>query len=518
LREASSAAGPYHGGVNDSSLDPSGDPPADPAPAVTADPDPAAPVTDDAREPDGTLAAGAAVDPDAEPADDPDAGPWDPPDDTDAELADDTDRPRGVRRQNRAALAGTVALLVVLAIGGGILIGRGTTPAAGDAFTTSGPVGSAVPSTGSALPSDGARLGRADAKVTIDYWADFQCPYCAKFARDVIPQLESRIADGTVALVHRDFAFIGSESVDAAVAVRCAGQEGKYWPMHDAVYAAQAGENQGGFAPAKLAQIASSVGLDPTKFSACIASRAPLVDVLDDTAAGVRAGVVSTPTIDVNGNRFLGVSDVAKFLATIDAAAAGASPAPLPTAAPAADPWAGTVTNGREAGGPTAPVTVELWMDYQSKDSAAVAKTLEPELRTRIASGAIRVVQRDLALLGDESVVASSMVRCVARQGGPAWFVHDILSVSAEGAGSGIYTPDNLLRLASRLGLDVKALDTCLDDPTVAADAKAETAQGTALGLPAGPSVVIRAGDREVGRFSGALDTAKVLAAIDAAK
>jgi len=505
LREASSAARPYHGGVNDSSLDPSGDPPADPAPAVTADPDPVAPVTDDATEPDGHLAVDA--EPDAEPA----AGPWDPPQDTDAEPADDTDRPRGVRRQNRAALAGTVALLVVLAVGGGILIGRGTTPAAGDAFATSGPAASA-------LPSDGARLGRADAKVTIDYWADFQCPYCSKFARDVIPQLESRIADGTVALVHRDFAFIGSESVDAAVAVRCAGEEGKYWPMHNAVYAAQAGENQGGFAPAKLAQIASSVGLDPAKFSACIASRAPLVGVLDDTAAGVRAGVVSTPTIDVNGNRFLGVSDVAKFLAAIDAAAAGASPAPLPTAAPAADPWAGTVTNGREAGGPTAPVTVELWMDYQSKDSAAVAKTLEPELRTRVASGAIRVVQRDLALLGDESVVASSMVRCVARQGGPAWFVHDILSVSAQGAGAGIYTPDNLLRLASRLGLDVKALDTCLADPTVAADTKAETAQGTALGLTAGPSVVIRVGDREVGRFSGALDTAKVLAAIDAAK
>ncbi len=86
------------------------------------------------------------------------------------------------------------------------------------------------------------------------------------------------------------------------------------------------------------------------------------------------------------------------------------------------------------------------------------------------------------------------MVRCVARQGGPAWFVHDILSVSAQGAGGGIYTPDNLLRLGSRLGLDVKALDTCLADPTVAADVRAETAQGTALGLTAGPSVVIKAG------------------------
>jgi protein-disulfide isomerase len=207
-----------------------------------------------------------------------------------------------------------------------------------------------------------------------------------------------------------------------------------------------------------------------------------------------------------------------KLLVAIDAAAAGASPAPLPTRAPSSDPWSGTVTDGREAGGVSAPVTVELWTDYQSTDSAVVAKTLEPELRTRIASGAIRVVQRDLSVLGEESVVAATMVRCVARQGGPAWYVHDILSVNAQGAGSGIYTPSNLLRFASGLGLDIKALSACFDDPTVTAEVKTETAQGTSLGLTAGPSVVIHAGDREVGRFSGALDTAAVLAAIDAAK
>ena len=313
------------------------------------------------------------------------------------------DRPASRRRQNRAALFGTVAMLVVLAFGGGLAVGRATAPAAGGASAVVGVAGAtaspgsaaspvaspgpdatpdptAVASAGAAVPSDGPRLGRADAKVTVEYWADYQCPYCAKFAREIIPQLKSRIEDGTVALVHRDYAFIGEESVGAAVAVRCAGSQGKFWEMHDAVYAAQAGENQGGFAPAKLAQVATSVGLDPTAFAACVAEKAPLVAVLDDTAAGVRTGIASTPTVDVNGNRFLGVTDVAKILAAIDAAAAGASPAPLPTAAPVSDSWEGTVTDGREAGGATAPVTVELWMDYQSPDSAVLAKTLEPEL------------------------------------------------------------------------------------------------------------------------------------------
>lgn len=474
--------------MNDSSLDPTPDP---------------VPPSDEPVQP--TLEAGAPA---------PVGSPWDGHPGPDAR-----------RRQNRIALGGTVALAVVLAFGGGLAVGRATAPTgpadpsqAVDTAASPGAVPTVVPSAGAALPSEGARLGLADAKVTVEYWADYQCPFCSKFAIEVIPQLESRIADGTVALVHRDYAFIGEESVDAAIAVRCAIPEGRYWAMHDAVYAAQDGENQGAFARPRLTQIAAAVGLDATAFAACMDDRTPFVAVLDDTAAGVRTGIESTPTVDVNGTRYLGVPDIATLLATIDAAAAGAPPAPLPTAKPTSNPWIGIATDGREAGDATAPVTVELWMDYQSKDSAVVANALEPELRTRIDDGAIRVVQRDLALLGDESMVAAGLVRCVAQQDGPAWFVHDILAMSAQGADSGLYTPTNLLRLSSQLGLEVKEIDACLADAAVAADVSAETADGTTLGLAAGPSVVIRAGDREVGRFSGALDVKAVLAAIDAAK
>ena len=470
---------PYHGVVNDASPDPTAESIVDPAPPV-----PVAPVPSES-----------------------------------------------VRRQNGIALFGTVVLAVVLAFGGGLAVGRATAPGGSaapsapsapsapvDPGATPGLLPTVVPSAGAVLPSEGARLGRADAKVTIEYWADYQCPYCAKFAQEVIPQLESRIADGTIALVHRDFAFLGPESVDAAVAVQCAAREGKYWAMHDAVYAAQDGENRGGFARPRLAQVAASVGLDAKAFATCMDDPEPLVAVLDATAAGVRTGIESTPTVDVNGSRFLGVPDMAVLFKAIDAAVAGASPAPLPTATPLSDPWTGIDTDGRAAGDPVAPVSVELWLDYQSKDSAVVANDLEPELRTRIGTGAIRVQLRDLASLGDESVVAAAMVRCVARQDGPAWFINDILAVSGQGADAGIYTTVNLLRLASQLGLQVRTLDTCLADAAVAAEVTAETAEGKALGLSGGPSIVIRLGNVEVGRFSGVLDVKAVLAAIDAAK
>jgi protein-disulfide isomerase len=427
--------------------------------------------------------------------------------------------PQAVHRQNRIAIAGTALLLIALVFGGGLLVGRTSAPAAETVTPRPSPAVAERPtpvaSTGPKLESDGSRLGRADAKVVVDYWADYQCPYCSKFAQEVIPQLESRIADGTVALVHHDFAFIGPESFAAAAAVRCADAEGKYWPMHDAVYAAQNGENQGAFSADRLKAIADSVGLEAGAFAACLDDKSVTVGVLDDTSAGTRAGIQSTPTIDVNGNRFLGVPDVAKLLTAIDDAAAGASPSPLPSAAAPADPWAGTPTDGRTAGDASAPVTVELWMDYQATGYADAVKTLEDGLRSRIADGKASVVLRDLAILGDESLVAAAAVRCTEDQGGPSWFVHDILASSAKGAGAGIYSQESLDYLAVKLGLDVRAFDACLSGAPATQAARDETAQGKAKGLTEGPAVIVLRDGKEVGRFSGTIDAAKVLAAID---
>ena len=438
----------------------------------------------------------------------------------------------GIRRQNRIALLGTLGLIAVLVVGGAILIAGGTgrdgppvaaisaTPAASGSIDASMPVPTPLTTNDplAALPSEGNRLGRADAKVVVEYWADYQCPYCATFAQERIPDLIPLIEDGTVALVHRDYAFIGPESFDAAIAVRCAGREGRYWAMHDAVYAAQAGENQGAFSRDRLAAIAASVGLDGTTLQACFDDRSLFVDVLADSAEATRIAIKSTPTIDVNGTRFLGVPKAGEMETAIAAAVAGASPAPLPTAVPIPDPWADAGATGRVAGSASAPVTVDLWMDYLSVDNATVAGQLGDELRTRVVDGKVRVVMHDLALLGDESVVAATFVRCVDAQGGPDWLVSSVLaSVSAQGPVSGVFIPDNLLRLGAQLGLDIRALDACLGDGAVAQAVRDETASGQALGLEQGPAIIVSAGGKEVARFSGTLDSAAVMAAIDKA-
>ena len=375
---------------------------------------------------------------------------------------------------------------------------------------TPGPDGAAEP-----IPADAPRLGRADASVVVNYWADYQCPFCATFARELIPELQPLIDDGTVALVHRDFAFLGPESVDAAVAARCAGDD--YWAMHDAIYAAQQGENQGAFAHQRLIDIATATGLAADEFDACIDDRAIKVAVLDDTAAGIRQAVGSTPTIDVNGTRFNGVPPIEDLRAAIEAAAAGAAPAVLPSRAPIQDPWAGLPMDGRTVGDPEAPVTVDIWIDYQAPGSGVLVREIAPELRNRVAAGDIRLVLRDLAYLGQESVLASSTVRCVEAQGGPHWLVSDVLAAAGRGPDSQTFVPDTILRLVSQLGLDVKAFDTCMQDPAIAAMVEADTEAGRATGLESGPAVVIMSDGIETARFEGSLAAPGVLAAIDQA-
>ena len=86
-------------------------------------------------------------------------------------------------------------------------------------------------------------------------------------------------------------------------------------------------------------------------------------------------------------------------------------------------------------------------------------------------------------------MTAGVALRCFDAQGGPTWLINDILSVSAQGKDAGIYTPENLLRLASQLGLDVAAIDACLRDPAVAQAVRDDTAAGKAAAwLRARPS------------------------------
>jgi protein-disulfide isomerase len=197
---------------------------------------------------------------------------------------------------------GAVAIgLVVILVASGVLGGRGN-GSAGELLVPIRPAPATLVD-----PTNPRALGRADAPVTIDVWSDFQCPACGFLARQVEPDLiDEFVANGTVRLVYRDFAFLdrgdpNGESQQSAAAARCAGEQAKFWPFHDYLFENQKDENAGNFRRERLDAIAAAIGLDRTAFDACMSGDGPEQAVAAETKEGEQAGVGSTPTLTVNG-------------------------------------------------------------------------------------------------------------------------------------------------------------------------------------------------------------------------
>lgn len=104
--------------------------------------------------------------------------------------------------------------------------------------------------------------GGSGAKVVVVMYEDFQCPFCEKFFKETEKTLiDNYIKSGKINFVYRDFAFLGPESLRAAEAARCAGEQGKFWEYHDYLYNHQNGENQGNFGDLYLKSFASELKL-----------------------------------------------------------------------------------------------------------------------------------------------------------------------------------------------------------------------------------------------------------------
>ncbi|MFH1393043.1 MAG: DsbA family protein [Patescibacteria group bacterium] len=162
-------------------------------------------------------------------------------------------------------------------------------------------------------------LGDQNAPVTVITYSDFQCPFCSKFFKEVESELrEKYIKTGKVRFIYRDFAFLGDESLWAANATRCAGEQGKFWQYHDYLYSNQSGENQGAFSKANLKGFATVLGLDKEKFNSCLDSEKYTAAIQKETKEGGDAGVSGTPASFINGTLYAGALPFATFTQIID--------------------------------------------------------------------------------------------------------------------------------------------------------------------------------------------------------
>ncbi len=148
--------------------------------------------------------------------------------------------------------------------------------------------------------------GKLEAPVTIDEYADFQCPICAQADRQMAQVASKYFDTGKAKLVFHNFAFIGQESIWAAEAASCAEDQGKFWDYANLVFASQAGENKGAFSKDNLKVFASKLGLDMTAFNSCLDRDKYASRIQQERDEATAKGLDSTPTFFINGQKLTG--------------------------------------------------------------------------------------------------------------------------------------------------------------------------------------------------------------------
>jgi protein-disulfide isomerase len=175
---------------------------------------------------------------------------------------------------------------------------------------------------------DPLAVGEQDAPVLAIVFSDFQCPFCAAFSRDVLPELADRyVDDGTLRVEWRDLPMLGEESRTAAIGARAAAEQGAFWELHDEIFAVERERNAGELAPDELVAMADDLGLDTERFTRDLTDDQLAAAVDADLQLARSLGITGTPAFLLNGRPLMGGHPVEVFEAAIEELAAEAEAA-----------------------------------------------------------------------------------------------------------------------------------------------------------------------------------------------
>lgn len=159
--------------------------------------------------------------------------------------------------------------------------------------------------------------GDRNAPIAIIEYSDYECPFCARYVSNTYPQIEKEyIQTGRVKYVFRDLPLAFHRSAfKAAEASHCAGEQGKFWEMHDRLF-----QNNKALSPADLAGHGDALGLDEAKFKQCLDSGQYADAIRQDVTQANGWGITGTPTF------LIGVSDPDSSIVKVKAKVVGARP------------------------------------------------------------------------------------------------------------------------------------------------------------------------------------------------
>lgn len=336
----------------------------------------------------------------------------------------------------------------------------------------------------------------SNAPVTIVEFFDYQCPFCLKTNSAVEEAIKNH--PGKVRLVLKNLPLsIHPDSTLAHQAALAAGEQGRFWEMHDLLFA-----NNNKIKLPDLLHYAQQLHLDVPRFQKALESGRFRHVIADDLAMARGLGISATPTFFINGSSFVGQLSADKLNAAIDEA--------LDPGSVAVASAAGTVSVDKldlsrapVRGQPQAPITIIEFSDLQCPFCARVTPTLQ-ELMKQYPDQ-VRWVFKNFPLdFHADSPLAHAAALAAGRQG-KFWEMHDLIFANQH-----TLKRDNLLAEARSLNLDMDRFTADLDSADVKRQLEADKKEGQELGVNGTPAFFINGKS-----FSGAMPMEQFQAAIN---
>ena len=214
-------------------------------------------------------------------------------------------------------------MLGVIAVAGGVGIWYAS---AGSTSTPAALVPGAAPPVPATDGFKGFTLGSDSAPVEVVEYSDFECPYCAQFAAVQMPTIkEQLIQTGRVRWRYRDFPLPSHAYARlASHAAHCAGEQGRFWEMHDQLFFNHSWAQTGRDPSRLFRDFAQRVGLDLGRYDGCMASGRHAGRIEASRLEGEQRRVQGTPTFFVNGRQYYGSRSSDAFKALADSLLAAA--------------------------------------------------------------------------------------------------------------------------------------------------------------------------------------------------
>jgi protein-disulfide isomerase len=380
----------------------------------------------------------------------------------------------------------------------------GSAPPPGPAAPPSAPPPAAVRKID--VPADSPAFGPKAAKVTIVAWSDFQCPFCSRVV-PTLKQIEDTYAKDVKVVFRNQPLPFHDKARFAAEAAMAANDQGKFWPMHDKLFA-----NQQALDRENIEKYAKEIGLDMGKFKSAVDSGKFKAKVDADMAAGAEVGANGTPTFFINGRQLVGAQPFEQFKAVIDdeikkadkliasgtkledvyakliAEGMAAAPAPAPAVAAAPPPPAAiqeiAVGSSPVKGPANAPVTIIAFSDFQCPFCSRVVPTLK-QIEEQY-KGKVKIAFKNQPLPFHNNARGAAAAGLAANEQGKFWEMHDKMFANQQALDR-----PSLEKYASEIGLNVAKFTAALDSNKFEAQIAADSQEGSRVGANGTPTFFI---------------------------